>query len=45
MQTGMKHKDATAVPYSKGEGASQMVADMVNAEYGWLRSPAGKEAA
>jgi hypothetical protein len=33
------------VPYAKGEGASQMVADMVSAEYGWLCSPDGKEEA
>jgi hypothetical protein len=42
---GWKHKDATAVPYAKGEGPSQMVADMVSAEYGWLRSSDGKEEA
>ncbi|KII87524.1 hypothetical protein PLICRDRAFT_112639 [Plicaturopsis crispa FD-325 SS-3] len=32
------HKDATPVPYAKGEGASLMVADFVSADYGWLRS-------
>ena len=42
---GWKHKDATAVPYAKGEGALQMVANMVSVEYGWLRLPDGKEAA
>jgi hypothetical protein len=34
-----------AVPRAKGEGASLMVADFVSADYGWLRSPDGKEAA
>jgi hypothetical protein len=33
------------VPYAKGEGASLMVADFVSADYGWLRSPDGKEEA
>jgi hypothetical protein len=42
---GWKHKDATAVPYAKGEGASQMVANFISADYGWLRSPDGKEEA
>jgi len=42
---GWKHKDAMAVPYAKGEGASQMVADMVSTEFGWLCSLDGKEAA
>jgi hypothetical protein len=31
------HKDETAVPRPKGEGASLMVADFVSADYGWLR--------
>ena len=31
------------MPYAKGEGASQTVADMVSVEYGWLCSPDGKE--
>jgi hypothetical protein len=35
----------TAVPKPKGEGASLMVADFVSADYGWLRSPDGKESA
>jgi hypothetical protein len=39
------HKDATATPYAKGEGASLMVADFVSADHGWLRSPDGKESA
>jgi hypothetical protein len=33
------HKNETAVPRPKGEGASLMVADFVSADYGWLRSP------
>lgn len=33
------------MPYAKGEGASQMVADLVSADHGWLRSPDGKEEA
>ncbi|KAI0672728.1 hypothetical protein C8Q78DRAFT_1077067 [Trametes maxima] len=39
------HKREKAVPRKKGEGASLMVADFVSAEYGWLRSPDGKESA
>jgi hypothetical protein len=39
------HKDEKAVPYAKGEGASLMVADFVSTDYGWLRSPDGKEEA
>ena len=39
------HRDEAAKPYAKGEGASQMVADMVSADYGWLRSPDGSEEA
>jgi hypothetical protein len=27
----------------KGEGASEMVADMISADYGWLHSPDGSE--
>jgi len=34
-----------AVPRPKGEGHSLMVADFVSADYGWLRSPDGKESA
>ncbi|KAH9952405.1 hypothetical protein BGW80DRAFT_1452516 [Lactifluus volemus] len=44
-QTAWYHKDATAKPYAKGEGVSLMVADFVSADYGWLRSPDGKESA
>ncbi|KAG2158959.1 uncharacterized protein EDB93DRAFT_1100023 [Suillus bovinus] len=33
------------MPYVKGEGPSQMVADLVSADYGWLQSPNGKEEA
>jgi hypothetical protein len=39
------HIDEAATPYAKGEGASQMVADLVSADYGWLRSPDGSEEA
>jgi hypothetical protein len=39
------HKDETAKPHPKGEGASLMVADFVSADYGWLRSPCGQESA
>lgn len=35
----------TAVPRPKGEGASLMISDFVSADYGWLRSPDGKESA
>ncbi|KAG2073868.1 hypothetical protein BDR04DRAFT_1009393, partial [Suillus decipiens] len=34
-----------AVPQPKGEGALLMVTDFVLADYGWLRSPNGKESA
>lgn len=39
------HKSEKAVPRAKGEGHSMMVADFVSADYGWLRSPDGKESA
>ncbi|KZP15579.1 hypothetical protein FIBSPDRAFT_750052 [Athelia psychrophila] len=39
------HKLEKAVPQPKGQGASQMVADMVSADYGFLRSPDGKHEA
>ncbi|PPQ91313.1 hypothetical protein CVT25_006593 [Psilocybe cyanescens] len=39
------HSSETAKPYKKGEGASQMVAKFFSAEYGFLRSPDGKESA
>jgi hypothetical protein len=39
------HESEKAVPQTKGEGASLMVSDFVSAEYGWLRSPDGKESA
>src|SRR5258705_13710327 len=42
-KSGWVHKSKTAVPYTKGEGPSQMVADVVSVDYGWLRSPDGKE--
>jgi len=37
------HIGETAKPYVKGEGPSQMVANMVSADYGWLHSPDGSE--
>ena len=39
------HKAETPVPRAKGEGASLMVSDFISADYGWLRSPCGKETA
>lgn len=42
---GWYHKDAPAKPYAKGEGASFMIADFVSADFGWLRSPDGKQSA
>jgi hypothetical protein len=39
------HVSEKAVPRAKGEGASLMAADFVSADYGWLRSPNGQEAA
>lgn len=44
-KTRWVHESETAVPYAKGEGPSQMIADLVSADYGWLRSPDGKEEA
>ncbi|KIK80326.1 hypothetical protein PAXRUDRAFT_15848 [Paxillus rubicundulus Ve08.2h10] len=38
-------KNETTTPYTKGEGASLMVADFVLADHGWLCSPNGKESA
>ena len=35
------HTSESAKPYTKGEGASLMVADFVSADFGWLRSPDG----
>ncbi|KAG2064344.1 hypothetical protein BDR04DRAFT_1130802 [Suillus decipiens] len=37
------HKNTSAIPYAKGEGASLMAADFVSADHGWLQSPDGKE--
>ncbi|KAI0371845.1 hypothetical protein BV20DRAFT_941233 [Pilatotrama ljubarskyi] len=37
------HKREKATPRRKGEGASLMAADFVSAEYGWLRSPDGRD--
>jgi hypothetical protein len=42
-KTRWVHCNETAKPYAKGEGPSQMVADFVSADYGWLSSPDGKE--
>ena len=39
------HKDEVPTSYVKGKGASQMVADLVSADYGWLQSLDGKEEA
>jgi transposase len=39
------HKGEKPTPYAKGEGTSEMVADLVSADFGWLRSPDGKEEA
>jgi hypothetical protein len=39
------HKDETAKPRAKGKGASMMVADFILADYEWLRSACGNEAA
>ena len=44
-KSGWVHSSKTAVPYAKGEGPSQMMADLVRADYGWLHSPDGKEEA
>jgi hypothetical protein len=38
-KTRWVHKSEMAVPYTKGEGHSLMVAEFVSADYGWLRSP------
>ncbi|KAJ7670285.1 hypothetical protein B0H17DRAFT_948860, partial [Mycena rosella] len=35
------HKDANAIPYKKGDGASYMVADYFSADFGWLRTRDG----
>ncbi|KAH9889547.1 hypothetical protein C8Q73DRAFT_604308, partial [Cubamyces lactineus] len=37
------HKMGKAVPQTKGEGASLMVADFISAEYDWLCSLDGKQ--
>ena len=42
---GWYHKDAPAKPYTKGEGATVMVADFVSAKFGWLCSPDGQRTA
>jgi hypothetical protein len=40
---GWYHKDASAKPYTKGEGASLMIADFVSADFGWLSSSDRKQ--
>ena len=37
------HKDASAKPYTKGEGASLMIARYVSADYGFLAAPDGRD--
>ncbi|PPQ76855.1 hypothetical protein CVT24_010781 [Panaeolus cyanescens] len=37
------HKDASAKPYAKGDGASLMIADFVSVKFGWLHSPDGEQ--
>ena len=39
------HRSETATPYTKGEGASLMIADFVSADYEWLRSADGSKEA
>jgi len=39
------HQSEMAVPYTKGEGASLMVADFVSADYGWLCLQDGSQVA
>ncbi|KAI6007104.1 hypothetical protein EDD15DRAFT_2383955 [Pisolithus albus] len=43
--SGWVHTDAGADPHPKGEGESIMVSNFVSCEYGWCRSPDGKESA
>lgn len=42
---GWYYKDMVAKPYTKGEGASIMIADFASADFGWLRLPDGKQSA
>ena len=37
------YKSKTAVPYTKGKGTSEMVMDMISADYGWLCSSDSSE--
>ena len=39
------HASEKPVPLPKGEGISLMISDFISADYGWLRSPDGKETA
>lgn len=42
---GWHYKDAPAKPYTKGDGASLVIADFVSADFGWLRFLDGKQSA
>ena len=42
-QSGWVEKGAGAKPQPKGEGESVMISDFVSPEYGWCKSPNGKE--
>jgi len=44
-QSGWVEKGAGATPQPKGEGESIMISDFVSPEYGWCKSPDGKECA
>ena len=44
-KSGWVHSSEIAVPYTKEEGPSQIVADVVSAGYEWLCSPDGKQEA
>jgi hypothetical protein len=39
------HKDATAKPYAKGDGASLMISHVISADYGFLKSHDGERTA
>ena len=38
------HKDASVVPYKKGDGASFMIANYITADFGWLQGINGETA-
>jgi len=44
-QSGWVEKGAGATPQPKGEGESIMISDFISPEYGWCKSPDGKECA